>query len=96
MNVTRHFVAILVSTTFGVAAHAQEATPDTWTKVHASQTRDSVRQQIASADPSVKAEAYDFMARPASTRTRGEVLSDLVAAKASGKLASLNGEAYNF
>jgi len=100
MNVTRSLIAILFGSTLGVAAVAQEATPDTWMHVSASQSREVVQQELRAAqrDGTIASlgEGYTFRQSGLSGASREQVRADMAAAKLSGEYGALHAEAYAF
>ena len=80
------------------AASAQEATPDTWiNEAKSTLTREQVRAELAAAVAATKGKHpwadVRFFADAASTRTRGEVVAELLRARESGEYDVINAEA---
>ena len=95
MNQTRQLIAtatLAASALFSAGAFAQEATPDTWTAVHSSQTRAAVVADLAVAgQANVWTEGYIEPVR-ASTVLRADVRQLTLQAIRSGEVKAINAE----
>lgn len=100
MNLSRYGIAALIGITFGCAAWAQEATPDSWMEAQAFKSREQVREELRQArrDGSIgfTAPGYDFAPQAEATKLRGQVLAELLLARQNGEYDEINGEVYAF
>ena len=96
MTITRQLIAATAIALLGTGtAFAQEATPDTWTAVHSSQTRAAVVADLATArqggQANVWTEGYIEPVR-ASTVLRADVRQLTLQAIRSGEVKAINAE----
>jgi hypothetical protein len=101
MKVTQRLISFALFATFGAAAFAQEATPDTWiSSAFASKSREQVKAELAQArqDGSIKSASidYNFVAAANATKSREQVKAELMAARETGEYDMLNSEAHAF
>ena len=101
MKVTQRLITFALFATFGGAAFAQEATPDTWLNgAVASKSRDQVKAELAQArkDGTINAVSvnYNFAAATNATKSRDQVKAELMAARESGEYDVLNNEVHAF
>ncbi len=97
MTTTRKlFVTATLSATalFSAGAFAQEATPDTWTNVPASQTRAAVVADLAAARDTGLDQAWDegYIESVQASAPRADVRNRTLQAIRSGELKAINAE----
>ena len=95
MTTTRQLLAtatLAATALFSAGAFAQEATPDTWTAVSASQTRAAVVADLATARQTglTKAWSAGYMEPLRNPALRAEVKAQTVQAIESGELRTIN------
>jgi uncharacterized protein YdbL (DUF1318 family) len=96
MNTTRHLVAASAIALLATGtAFAQEATPDTWTTVHGSQSRAAVVADLATARqaglPGIWTEGYIEPVRTSAVQ-RADVRQQTLLAIRSGEMRAINAE----
>jgi len=94
----KQVIAGLAFAAIGSAAFAQEATSDAWMNAASSRSSDQVRAELFQArkDGSIKATSAGYMEKTVSVKSRQEVSAEAIAARHSGELAALGGEAQAF
>jgi hypothetical protein len=95
MNI-KHLFAAAAFAAVGASAIAQEATPDTWTRVAAVKSAEQVRSELAQArkDGTTKAWSAGYMEKVASVKSREQVREEAMAARYSGELRAIGDEAH--
>jgi len=93
-----HLFAALVLAVAGTSSFAQEATPDTWQQVSATQSVEQVRAELAQArkDGTIKSWSAGYIEKLPSVKTREQVRAEVVAARRSGELDTIDSEAHAF
>ncbi len=93
-----HLFAALVLAVAGTSSFAQEATPDTWQQVAATQSVEQVRAELAQArkDGTIKAWSAGYIEKQPSVKTREQLRAEVAAARRSGELDAIHSEAYAF
>ena len=94
----KHLFAAVAFAVVGASAIAQEATPDTWTRVAAVKSAEQVRAELAQArkDGTIKFGGAGYMEKISSVKSREQVRHEAVAARDSGELGAIGDEAYAF
>ncbi len=79
-------------------AAAQEATPDTWQQAQSTKSVEQVRSELAQArkDGTIKFGGAGYMEKVASVKSRAQVRDEAIAARATGELQAIGGEAHAF
>jgi hypothetical protein len=99
MKVARTLIAAVIAASAG-AAFAQEATSDNWMHASVSNSRAQVVQELDQARKdgtlNFTLESYDFAGRIASSKSRDQVIGELIESKLSGEYGALNAEAHGF
>jgi len=93
MNTTHLIAAVAIAFT-GIAATAQEITPDT-TSFVSSKSRDQVNAELVAArkDGTIKAWSVGYIEPVRSVKSREQVRNELAIAQANGEFAAINAEA---
>jgi len=93
-----HLFAALVLAVAGTSSFAQEATPDTWQQVAATQSVEQVRAELAQArkDGTIKAWSAGYVEKLTSAKSRDQARAEVAAARRSGELDTIDSEAFSF
>jgi len=98
MNATRTLIAAVFAIAAVGPVAAQEADSDAWMTIQSTKTHAQVQAELAQAraDGSIKVLSLGYLPSVKTSRSRSDVVAEVMAARRSGELDRIDAEAYAF